>query len=132
MRLLKSRTDDSFSPTWFAPSSTPNYVTLSHRWEGDDQEITLQDLKDGSAKGKLGYSKVRFCANQAKNDGLEYIWVGSCCIDKSNNSELAEAIISMFRWYRNAAKCYVYLGDVPAKHNSWLSDFEKSQWSKRG
>jgi hypothetical protein len=34
------------------------------------------------------------------------------CIDKWNDTELSDAINSMFRWYRNAAKCYVYLQDV--------------------
>ena len=44
----------------------------------------------------------------------------------------------MFRWYRNAAKCYVYLTDVsrPALGAdvglSWESSFRKSRWFKRG
>ena len=33
-------------------------------------------------------------------------------VDKSDYDELDRAINSMFRWYRNAAKCYVYLTDV--------------------
>ncbi|KAK0705590.1 hypothetical protein B0H67DRAFT_594482 [Lasiosphaeris hirsuta] len=37
----------------------------------------------------------------------------TCCIDKINNVELQEAIISMFRWYRHAARCYAYPADVP-------------------
>jgi hypothetical protein len=63
------------------------------------------------------------------------------CIDKSNNTELAEAINSMFRWYRNAAKYYVYLSDilrdVPDTDNAfcqlpWESAFRKSRWFTRG
>jgi hypothetical protein len=49
---------------------------------------------------------------QARRVGLHNFWVDTCCIDKSNNNELAEAINSMFRWYCNATKCYVYLPDV--------------------
>jgi hypothetical protein len=41
----------------------------------------------------------------------QYIWVGTCYIDKRNNSELAEAITSMGDWYQNAAICLVYLDD---------------------
>ncbi|KAH9216679.1 hypothetical protein DL95DRAFT_296788, partial [Leptodontidium sp. 2 PMI_412] len=39
-------------------------------------------------------------------------WVDTYCIDKSNSMEPAEAINSMFRWYRDLTKCYVYLLDV--------------------
>jgi hypothetical protein len=47
----------------------------------------------------------------------------------------------MFRWYRNAAKCYVYLSDVSRyafdandKSNQlpWESAFRKSRWFTRG
>jgi hypothetical protein len=47
----------------------------------------------------------------------------------------------MFRWYRNAARCYVYLSDVSAtkrKANNqfseftWESAFRASRWFKRG
>ena len=48
-------------------------------------------------KGKPGYEKIRFCREQAKRDGVRYFWVDTCCFDKSNNTELAEAINFMFR-----------------------------------
>jgi hypothetical protein len=44
----------------------------------------------------------------------------------------------MFRWYRNAAKCYVYLSDVSTgKHSRssellWESAFDQSRWFTRG
>src|SRR5881275_701533 len=96
---------------------------------------------DGTGKSKAGYNKIRFCGEQARRDGLRYFWVDTCCIDKSNNNELSEAINSMFRWYRDAAKCYVYLSDVsqPALDANdefnlrpWESDFRKSRWFTRG
>lgn len=74
--------------------------------------MTLADILDGTGKSKTGYDKLRFCADQANCDGLQYFWVDTCCIDKSSSAELAEAIISMFRWYRESVKCYVYLADV--------------------
>jgi hypothetical protein len=66
--------------------------------------------------------------------------VDTCCIDKSNNTELSEAINSMFRWYRNAAKCYVYLSDVSTNDynqnnlspQSWEAAFRESRWFTRG
>jgi hypothetical protein len=38
----------------------------------------------------------------------------------------------MFRWYRSAAKCYVYLEDVPTAESSWESSFSYSRWFTRG
>jgi len=61
---------------------------------------------------KIGWRKIQFCANQAAVDGLEYFWVDTCCMDKKNAVELGAAINSMFRWYQDTARCYVYLTDV--------------------
>ena len=69
-------------------------------------------MMDGTAMRKPGYDKISFCGEQARRDDLQYFWIDSCCIDKSSSIELQEAINSMFGWYRNAAKCYVYLADV--------------------
>jgi hypothetical protein len=96
---------------------------------------------DGIGKNKAGYEKIRFCGEQARHDGLHNFWVDTCCIDKSNNNELAEAINSMFRWYRDAAKCYVFLSDVPrptvdgedqSHQLLWESAFRTSRWFTRG
>ncbi|KAF2468371.1 HET-domain-containing protein [Lindgomyces ingoldianus] len=65
----------------------------------------------------------------------------SICINKANKAELSHAIKSMFLWYRNAARCYVYMSDVssPLPETSkeatpppWVSDFQKSRWLTRG
>jgi hypothetical protein len=137
MRLLSTNANGSFSLTSFT-DHIPSYAILSHRWEADDQELTFQDMMNGSGTDKAGYKKIRFCGEQAKNDGLKYFWVDSCCIDKTNFTELSTAINSMFRWYRKAAKCYVYLSDVFAGEGSqrskpqWVSAFSQSQWFTRG
>ena len=83
-----------------------------HTWGDDDQEVTYEDLSRGTEKSKAGYHKIRFCGEQAARDGLQYFWVDTCCIDKTDAVELQRSINSMFRWYKNAAKCYVYLSDV--------------------
>jgi hypothetical protein len=56
--------------------------------------------------------------------------VDTCCINKANWTELAEAINSMYQWYRDAAKCYVYLSDVSVE--TWVQNFGKSRWFGRG
>jgi hypothetical protein len=106
------------------------YAILSHTWK-EGQEVTFDDLKsldnveDIEAQSKEGYQKIRFCTSQAKRDGLDYFWIDTCCIDKSNSSELQEAINSMFCWYYKAVRCCVYLSDV--QNNILEGDGESSQ-----
>lgn len=131
MRLLKINSDNTFSLIEAPEKKVPAYAILSHTWEADDQETTFQDLKHGVGESKTGYRKIRFCGEQAKQDGLQYFWVDSCCIDKSSSAELTQAVNSMFRWYRDAAKCYVYLSDVPTS-DADLHTFCRSRWFTRG
>ena len=113
MRLLEYNSDGEFSLTKdFVCGEIPEYAILSHTWGADTEEVTYRDVIDGTGKNKVGYGKIRFCGEQARRDGLHSFWVDTCCINKSSDRELSEAINSMFRWYRKAAKCYVYLTDV--------------------
>jgi hypothetical protein len=146
MRLLRTTSHGSLEWTkdFISDNEIPPYAILSHTW--GEQEVTFDDLrmldniKGVDAASKLGYDKIRFCAQQAQRDGLAYIWVDTCCIDKTNNTELSEAINSMFRWYKKAKKCYVYLSDVEkntldsdnVSSQRWESDFRKSRWFTRG
>ncbi len=116
----------------------PPYAILSHTWGADKDEVTFDDIRTGAGKNKVGYGKLQFCREQARKDKLEHFWVDTCCIDKANHVELSEAITSMFRWYHNAVKCYVYLPDVSAHKRTkngkpcWKSAFSKSRWFTRG
>jgi len=117
----------------------PRYAILSHTWGSDNEEVTFRDLGYGSGRGKTGFDKLEFCAARAEQDGLQYFWVDTCCIDKSNNAELSKAIDSMFRWYQNAARCYVYLSDVSTarcrrdnQQSEWDAAFRASRWFTRG
>ena len=140
MRLLAYNNDGEFSLTQFFGDDIPEqYAMLSHRW--GPEEVTFTNLTDGTGKKMAGYRKIQFCGEQARRDGLQYFWVDTCCIDKSNAVELQEAITSMFRWYQNAVKCYVYLSDVStAKRKrsasqsefAWESAFCASRWFTRG
>jgi hypothetical protein len=55
------------------------YAILSHRWGADDDEITFDNWEKSSSRGKPGYAKLSFCADQARGDGLDYIWMDTCC-----------------------------------------------------
>jgi hypothetical protein len=96
----------------FDECAIPPYAILSHTWGADAEEVTFADLQTGDGKTKPGHEKILFCGKQAQRDDLQYFWIDTCCIDKANKAELAFCIRSMFHWYRNAARCYVYLADV--------------------
>lgn len=143
MRLLQRDHDGELSLTQdFLDGKIPEYAILSHTWGPDAEEVTFKDLVDRTGHDKSGFEKIRFCGEQAKRDDIDYFWVDTCCIDKSNNSELSEAINSMFRWYCNAVKCYVYLPDVSGLHavdgddtsgiQHWESELRRSRWFTRG
>ncbi|RYN17037.1 hypothetical protein AA0119_g11495 [Alternaria tenuissima] len=140
MRLLYTTRDGRLGWTEdLIGDKIPPYAILSHTWK-EGQEVTFADLQDldnavdVETQSKEGYRKIRFCAQQAKRDGLDYFWVDTCCIDKANNTELSRAINSMFRWYQNAKRCYVFLSDV-ANDTSDIdskSALKQSRWFKRG
>jgi Heterokaryon incompatibility protein (HET) len=141
MRLLKRDCDDALRIVDCARGNIPPYAILSHTWGADEEEVTFSEIIEGSGKSRTGYNKILFCGEQAARDGLQHIWIDTCCIDKSNSTELSEAINSMFRWYRDAAKCYVYLSDVSVYDSNtsdlssqltWESAFRNSRWFTRG
>ncbi|KAF2802762.1 heterokaryon incompatibility [Mytilinidion resinicola] len=141
MRLLMLEPDGGLRLTDDLIRDIPPYAILSHTWGDDGDEVTFKDLMNDTGKSKAGYAKIKFCGEQARRHGLQYFWVDTCCIDKSNNTELAESINSMFRWYRDAAKCYVFLSDVSnfaldgrkaLNQLPWESAFRESKWFTRG
>jgi ankyrin repeat protein len=119
----------------FIGDNIPPYVILSHTWGADEDEISYQDIEQGSVN-KSGPQVVKFeaCCKQALQDGLRYAWIDTCCIPRSDLNELSEAINSMFRWYKNAAICYAYLADVPAgvDCSDPQSSLFTSRWFTRG
>ncbi|KAL6793696.1 hypothetical protein GGI42DRAFT_142054 [Trichoderma sp. SZMC 28013] len=132
MRLINTET---FELKDFSHENIPPYAILSHTWGDDSEELTLQDVASGNIdKLGVGSIKLRGCCKQAQKDELEYAWIDTCCIDKTNSVELSEAINSMFRWYNCASVCYAYLSDVPEDDNPSErgSKFRSSRWFQRG
>ena len=106
----------------------PPYAILSHTWE--EEEVTFQEMQnlDDRVRKKAGYRKIIGCCKLALSQSHKYIWIDTCCIDKSSSAELSEAINSMFRWYRDAEVCYVFLVDVASP----VTDIKQSRWFTRG
>ena len=134
MRLLERKSNGELSLTKdFENTTPPLYAILSHCWE-DGEEVSFDEMKQGLGRSKLGYRKIQFCGDQADRDGLRYFWVDTCCINKENPIELQKSINSMFRWYQNAEKCYVFLSDVRIPyHNPFFKHvFWGAKWFTRG
>ena len=104
----------------FRDDEATEYAILSHRWV-DPTEVDYEEMADlakmdreeqDEIRGRQGYKKIVDTCKLAKQDGYEWVWVDTCCIDKRSSAELSEAINSMYRWYANAKVCYAYLHDV--------------------
>ncbi|KAF5648624.1 ankyrin repeat-containing protein [Fusarium sp. NRRL 52700] len=122
MRLVNTET---IQLEFLADDNVPDYAILSHTWE--QEEVLFHDMGRDSAKLKKGYAKLESCCRVARENGFEYIWDDTCCIDKTSSAELSEAINSMYRYYQEASICYVYLADI-----SDASEIPNSRWFTRG
>ena len=126
---------ETFKLEEFFEDAIPPYAILSHTWGNDNEEVSFRNVEEGKIeKAGMRPIKLEGCCKQAKKDGFQYVWIDTCCIDKTNAVELGEAINSMFQWYRRASICYTYLSDVPADDNprNPKSKFFSSRWFKRG
>lgn len=134
IRLLQCSKEGIFTLTKFEPGTKLNYAILSHTWGHREDEVTCTDIISDSGSDKIGYQKLKFCAAQAKIDHIRYFWIDSACIDRSSATELSEAINSMYDWYRDAKKCYVYLSDVSSSlgFEDFKSSFLNCRWTTRG
>ncbi|KAH7382436.1 hypothetical protein DE146DRAFT_623806, partial [Phaeosphaeria sp. MPI-PUGE-AT-0046c] len=142
MRLLKLDDNDNFKLTEdYAGGSVPRYAVLSYCWASDIDEVSMDDIEGGTAYTKTGYAKLRLFAQRAREDGLQHFWTNMCCVNRSHNLAISDAIIDTFPWFKGSSKCYVYLSDVSAVDESkgsvvareaqWQHSFENSRWFTR-
>lgn len=122
-------------------SKLPPYAILSHTW--GDSEVTFEQfqkfqnsnflIRHRMKKGS-GHRKIAKACQQASRDGYQYLWVDTCCIDKTSSAELSEAINSMFRWYKGSGVCYAYLDDVEAGDSKLIDEAKlaEAKWFTRG
>ena len=131
---------------YVSPEEVPDgYAILSHVW--DKKEHTFQEINalrtrcegtETSPRDLLDPSdKIRRCCEVAAAHGYRWVWIDTCCIDKTSSAELSEAINSMFHWYALAKICYAYLRDVtlPAdvQTQTWRTgSMTASRWFRRG
>ena len=109
------------------------FAILSHTW--DSEEVTFQAFHHLAARTVAkGWTKIEQTCLEVQRCGFNYVWIDSCCIDKTNNAELTESINSMFQWYSDAALCLVYLSDFDhsASPSEWNAMLRGARWFKRG
>ncbi|KOS21634.1 Vegetative incompatibility protein HET-E-1 [Escovopsis weberi] len=138
MRLINTRT---LGVEVFDGDSVPRYAILSHTWDYDEASLRGWTEQYGSllTLTRGGYAKVHMARGQALNDGIEYLWADTVCIDRTSLAEVSEAINAMFAWYRDAYVCYAHLSDVGDSEDDtvadtaeMMSDFSRSWWFTRG
>ena len=116
------------------------YAILSHTWGNKEstfqnlQELNEQCRKDDENPRDFVTPKIRNCCIVAERDGFLWVWIDTCCIDKTSSTELSEAINSMFRWYSESEVCYAFLEDVPSDDalDAPNSPFRRARWHTRG
>lgn len=131
----------------------PKYAILSHTWgdgevtyehvraptaferavSSNSNGVNYENIRDQNVRECKAYSKVVGAMRQAASDRHEYIWIDTCCIDKSSSAELSEAINSMYAWYQKTEICYAVLHFVPGPDAAdFEAKFKESRWFTRG
>ncbi|THU97969.1 HET-domain-containing protein, partial [Dendrothele bispora CBS 962.96] len=111
MRLLNTKTLEVEE----FPDNTPIYAILSHTWEKEEVD------------------KIWNACKYVQRYKFEWIWIDTCCIDKTSSAELSEALNSMYKYYGEGRICIAYLSDVSnGRSLTGLDQFKKSRWFERG
>jgi hypothetical protein len=107
------------------------YAILSHTWNDNDEVIFQEFNSPDRDIAHPRFLKIMETCRLARGKGIPYVWVDSCCIDKTSSAELTEAINSMFRRYRESAICFTCLADL-AVGSEIEPDLPKCKWFTRG
>jgi Heterokaryon incompatibility protein (HET) len=92
-------------------------VFITHRWK--KPEISYQDVMERKRLNEhaiSGMSIKLYRIREALRRHTQYAWMDTICIDKSNLSELDEAIRSMYKWY---ASCAAVVLDSGTSLDEW-------------
>ncbi|KAK1759948.1 heterokaryon incompatibility protein-domain-containing protein [Echria macrotheca] len=130
MRLLNAHS--GLMSDFVSDDAIPDYAILSHTW-ASDEEVSFRQWENRTTSDishRSGFVKIKNFCTLAASHGFQWVWVDTCCIDKTSSAELTEAINAMFRWYQNATTCYVYLADIQT--HSARENLSSSRWFTRG
>ncbi|CAO3692831.1 unnamed protein product [Umbelopsis ramanniana] len=94
-------------------------IFVTHRWSTNEieyQNVMKMKRWMGQTVSKLSEKLRRIRKSLLKH--TKYVWIDTICIDKSNLSELDEAIRSMYKWY---ASCAAVVLDSHTPLNVWCN-----------
>lgn len=126
MRLVNTRT---LRLEEFRGADIPQYAILSHTW--GSEEMSFHQMQSRFNQFRKGFTKIQIACRQALKDNISYVWIDTCCIDKSSSAELTEAVNSMFGYYRNSVVCYAFLSDLDSSTDTEVG-LEQCRWFTRG
>ena len=104
------------------PEEVPDgYAALSHVWDKKEGEQSFQDIqrinedcnRNGTNPRDFVCEKIQRCCELAEKHGYKWVWIDTCCIDKTSSADISEAVNTMFQYYSFARICYGYLADIP-------------------
>jgi hypothetical protein len=117
VRLLNTHTYELHKSDHQDVRKDKRYAILSHRW-GDD-EIQLRDLDPAILFDPSKYTdaldKIRGACRVVRDASIQWLWIDTCCIDKTDAVEEARSINAMFDWYKEAEFCITYLHEVDSR-----------------
>ncbi|KAK7440028.1 hypothetical protein VKT23_017279 [Stygiomarasmius scandens] len=113
--------------------TVPPYAILSHTWNKGEEVVYEEFLCPGDRSiSKSGYQKIKFACQQARQDGIRYLWADTCCIKQGNHADVKTNVTSMYAYYQNAEVCYAYLVDVNGVDDMFGWWEAGSAWFHRG
>lgn len=99
MYLLNTQISDTgkFAIHEFTGYEILLYTILLYTWS--KEKVTYQEINSAGTKKKSGYKKITQYCLVARANRYKYIWINTYYINKISNTELSEAINSMYHWY---------------------------------
>lgn len=103
--------------------------------------MSFAELSSGVHRDCEGWPKILRSRQLARERGVDWIWIDTCCVDKSSITEVSEDINSMYKYYARGKECYAYLYDVAWKPKDSGDRFmtvdgdgtlQPSDWFSRG
>ena len=107
------------------------YATFSHTWGGNEPlfgrvaKIVVYNLEASPT-----HNKLRIFCKIVRDEGCNWAWSDTCCIDQRDPSVLQESLVSMFKWYEGSMMTIIFL--YGADRLAKLGTLIMSKWNSRG